>query len=178
MQILPVSINLLLNQTRVQGVTSSNSSLPVAQKLKPLAVDTVSFTGSAPNAEALRALLPYGIPDLYSDTILMDPDDLQKMLDKRLFSNNLRTIVKQTKKYKPCLFPVEREFFNMLKAEAKRNPKGRLDEYIQRLVPLHSQKLLAIQAPIFQELNRLSKQMPADLLEEYNYLRLICIFFA
>ena len=170
MQILPVSINFLYNQNRVQGVNSNTFALPVAPKLKPLAVDTVSFKGSAPNAEHLRALLPYGIPDLYSDTILMDPDDLQKMLDRRLFNGNLRTIVKNTKKYKPCLFPVEREFFNMLKAEAKRNPKGRLDEYIQRLVPYHSQRLLAIQTPIFQELNRLSKQMPADLLEEYNYL--------
>ena len=111
MHILPVIINLYANQTGVQGVTSSNYSLPVAPKLKPLAVDTVSFSGAAPNAEPLRALLPYGIPDLYSDTILMDPAELQRMLDRRLFNNNLRTIVKNTKKYKPCLFPVEREFF-------------------------------------------------------------------
>ena len=171
MQILPVSFNFNFMQPRVREVNPSVQTMPIGQNLKPLAADTVSFTGgSAPNAEPLRALLPYGIPDLYSDTILMDPNELQKMLDRRLFSGNLRTIVKNTKKYKHCLFPVEREFFNLLKAEAKRNPKGRLDEYIQRLIPQHSQKLLAIQTPIFQELNRLSTQMPSDLLEEYNYL--------
>ena len=102
MQILPINLNFSFNQYGIQRTNSSNFALPSAPKLKPLAVDTVSFKGSAPNAEALRALLPYQIPDLYSDTILMDPEELQKMLDKRLFSNNLRTIVKQTKKYKPC----------------------------------------------------------------------------
>ena len=157
-------------QPRVQGVNSCPQAMPIPPKLKPLAVDTVSFTGSAPNAEALRALLAYDIPDLYSNVILMDPNELQTMLDKRLFSNNLRTIVKNTKKYKHSLFPVERQFFNMIKSEAKRNPKMRLDEYIQRLVPHHSQKLLAIQQPIFNELRRLSTYMPSDLLEEFNYL--------
>ena len=170
MHILSGNFNLNFMQPRVQGVNSCPQATPISPKLKPLAVDTVSFTGSAPNAEALRALLAYDIPDLYSNIILMDPNELQTMLDKRLFSNNLRTIVKNTKKYKHSLFPVERQFFNMIKSEAKRNPKMRLDEYIQRLVPHHSQKLLAIQQPIFNELRRLSTYMPSDLLEEFNYL--------
>ncbi len=173
MRILPLSVNFYMTQSRANEVRSSNSSVPVAPKLKPLAVDTVSFTGSAPYAGPLRKLLAFGIPDIYSDIILFDPVELQRMLDRRFFSGNIRSIVKHINKYKSSLNPVEREFFNLLKGEAKRSPKSRLDEFIQRLVPSHSQKLIATQQSVFGELTKLAQQMPGDLLSEFNYLMFV-----
>lgn len=169
MQISPICVNLFSIQPKQQG-TQSCATVPFAPKLKPLSVDTVSFTASAPNAGALRKLLAFGIPDLYSDVILFDPVQLQKILDKQVFSKDLKSIYKHLKKYRDSLFPIEENFFKMIKNAAKRNPKTRLEVFIQQLVPVHSQKLLNIQRPIFDELIRLSKYMPADILTEFDYL--------
>lgn len=169
MQILPIGINLYQNKPKIQE--SKSCTMPsFAPKLKPLAIDTVSFTGSAPFAGPLRKLLAFDIPDLYSEVTLFDPVMLQRMLDKQIFSKDLKYLSKHLNKYKDSMFPVERTFFNLLKNEAKRNPKCRLEEFVQRLVPAHSKKLLNVQKPIFAELDRLSKFMPADLLQEFDYL--------
>ena len=51
----------------------------------PLAVDTVSFGRRATNAEALRELMAYGIPDMYSGKVVIDPRILEKFYSKNVF---------------------------------------------------------------------------------------------
>ena len=175
MHILPVSFNfdLNMNQQKVRKLDSVGSSTQIYPNLRALPVDTISFTAAAPNAAPLRKLLAYGIPDFYSDIILFDPYELQLMMEKHLFSGKLRNIVKYLQKYKQCMFPVEKQVFNLMCNEAKRHPTRRLDEFIHHLVPYHSQQLLKIQQPIFDKLDKLAQSMPSDLLAEYDYLRYI-----
>ena len=165
----------LLNVTYSQPAAINRRTYCSVPVMKFLQADTVSFSGrgSAPNAESLRKLLRYGIPDMYSDVILIDSDNVKDLLKRRVFSKSLRSVYRVLRNYRDSLFPVEKEVLSLIKAEAKRSPKSRLDEFIHKLVPYHSKKLSQIQQPIFAELDLLASQMPPDLLEQYNYLRYI-----
>lgn len=172
MNILPVSFNSFYKPpVRFQN-ENRTSNVFGAPKLAPLKTDTISlsFQGSAPNAEPLRRLLAYKIPDLYSNIILMNPEDLRSIMKAHLSSMPLNKLVKKLNPYIDSMFPIEREVFGMLKTEARIHPKTRLNEFIHKLVPEHSKKLRKLQRPIFEELNHTATSMPSDLLAEYNYL--------
>lgn len=172
MNILPVSFNSFYKPpVRFQN-ENRTSNVFDAPKLAPLKTDTISlsFQGSAPNAEPLRRLLAYKIPDLYSNIILMNPEDLRSIMKAHLSSMPLNKLVKKLNPYIDSMFPIEREVFGMLKTEARIHPKTRLNEFIHKLVPEHSKKLRKLQRPIFEELNHTATSMPSDLLAEYNYL--------
>ena len=172
MNILPISFNSFYKPSVRFQNENRTSNIFCAQNLAPLKADTVtlSFQGSAPNAEPLRRLLAYGIPDLYSNIILMNPENLNAIMKTHLSSLPLNKLVKKLNPYVDSMFPVERTVFRMLKTEARVHPKMRLNEFIHKLVPEHSKRLRKLQRPIFEELNQVATNMPADLLAEYNYL--------
>lgn len=171
MNILPVSFNNFRPPVRLQN-ENRTSNVFCAPKMTPLKTDsvTLSFQGSAPNAEPLRKLMAYKIPDLYSDIILMNPEDLRSIMNAHLSAKPLKKLVKMLNPYIDSMFSVERQVFGLMKTASKTEPNARLNDFIHKLVPEHSKRLREIQEPIFKELNRLSLNMPPDLLEEYNYL--------
>jgi hypothetical protein len=177
MKVTSVTSSLFFNRSEVTQKRLTTSKIQQSQTnpilTKSLSVDTVSFTGHrhAPNAEVLKALLKYGIPDLYSEIILVDSKALEKMVSEKLFDKPLRTIVKALKPYENSFFPVEKQIFGMMKNTASRNPKIKMDEFFGRLANSHSKKLIRIQAPIFEELDRIALELPSDLYKNYQYLR-------
>lgn len=171
MNILPVSFNT--NYSSKAYVAPSNGGSKNYKKFNPLigvqACDVVTFTSVA-NSDVLKRLLFYRIPCMYSGVIMLDPAWVQKILQRRIFTKPVRTIVKVLKPYEKSLFPVEKEVFSILKNTARRNPNARLDEIIHSLVPKHNENLLSIQKPIFDRLSVLSLSMPKELQYEYNAL--------
>ena len=136
----------------------------------PLAVDTVSFGRRAANAEALRELMAYGIPDMYSGKVVIDPRILEKFYSKNVFSKSIKNIVKLLVKYEDSLHTVERQFFNIVKSMAKTNPQYKLKDVVLNLAPEHNKKLLKVQQPIFEELTEMAKEMPPEQLKEFHNL--------
>ena len=136
----------------------------------PLAVDTVSFGRRATNAEALRELMAYGIPDMYSGKVVIDPRILEKFYSKNVFSKSIKNIVKLLVKYEDSLHTVERQFFNIVKSMAKTNPQYKLKDVVLNLAPEHNKKLLEAQQPIFDELTEMAKEMPPEQLKEFHNL--------
>ena len=133
--------------------------------------DSVSFSASwVSGADALRALLPYKIPDLYSEVILLAPDTLKSGLRKDVFSGKLKSVVRFLSLNRGSLFPTEAEFFTMLKSQMKKTPHMNLDSYMQSILPEYHTKLLNTQMRVFNKMNSFAQAMPADLLEQYNYL--------
>lgn len=96
MNILPISFNSFYKPSVRFQNENRTSNVFCAQNLAPLKADTVtlSFQGSAPNAEPLRRLLAYGIPDLYSNIILMNPENLNAIMKTHLSSLPLNKLVK------------------------------------------------------------------------------------
>lgn len=167
MRILGITSNLFVNTTKS---TESKPSRPV---LSPMPFDCVSFSGHrhTPNSYELKELLAYDIPDIYSPVILIDSDIVEQMMREKVFDQPIKKIVRNLKKHEKSLFPVEKQFFELMKNAVNDTPQMKLDEFVHFLLPEHSKKLRNIQRPIFEKLDKLAKGMPKDLYNEYSVLR-------
>ncbi len=170
MNIQPINIynsfntqNLILRKEKNVPKLSSNGVI------SPLKFDTVTFTSVA-NSEPLKKLLKFGIPDFYSDIILIDSQDLETLLRHKAFSKPIKSIVRTLKPYEKSLFPVEKQVYRLMKRTSRTKPKMSLDEFLHKLVPRHSKLLLKQQAPIFEKLSKLAANMPQEQIAQYNKL--------
>lgn len=143
--------------------------------LGPSKCDSVSFGRSAENAEALRKLMFYNIPDLYSGKIVIPPEKLEELFNKQNFSAKIKQIIKTLKPFKESLHDIELEVFNLLSNYSHFYPHKTLSEAMQFLALSHNENLLKIQLPIFNELNKISKNMPQDKQIKYNDLMKITL---
>lgn len=141
----------------------------VPMNKKILQCDTVTFTSVA-KSEPLKKLLKFGIPDFYSDIVLVDTKDLELLLEHKVFSKPIRNIVRILKPYEKSLFPIEKQVYRLMKRTARTNPKMYLDEFLHKLVPHHSKILLEQQRPVFEKLSTLALQMPKEQIVQYNKL--------
>ncbi len=167
-------LQILSNQYTILPVRINNrndySQRSTAVLRAPLAVDTVSFGRSATNAEALRKLMVYGVPDMYSGKIVIEPRILEEFSSKNVFSKSIKNVVKLLIKYENSFHTVERQFFNIVKNIAKTQPQYKLEDVVLSIAPLHNKKLLETQQPIFDELTEMAKEMPPEQLKDFHNL--------
>ena len=168
MKISAINLNVY-NQRRINRNEQSRNCSPVRIS-QPLKADTISFKGTASHSEALRALLSFKIPDLYSPIILLDSPTINKIYENHIFSSTIGNISKHLRPLTSSLFPVEYDFYNLIREGAKTNPKKTLHKFITDLVPEHNKKLRAEQLPIFDKLKSFSIDFPGEQLEQFNYL--------
>jgi len=165
MRILPVFTNRLIMERKNNHTDYSQYRVPVLRP--PLACDTVCFGRSAPNAEGLRDLMRYGIPDMYSGKEVIPPEILERFYSKHIFSKSIRNIIKIIKPYEKSLHTVESQFFSYVKNKAKTNPYYKLSDVVRELAPEHNSRLILIQKPIFDELTDMSMAMPDEQKEQF-----------
>lgn len=168
MKILPV---FFTNRTERTQNVQKNSAPITMPKLQTLACDTVSFGRSAGNAEALRALMSYKIPGIYSGKVVIDPKIVEKILNNKVFSGSVKNIVKTLAPFESSLHTVEKSVFNLIKNQAKKSPDKKLDEVMREAAVFHDVKLRAIQQPIFDRLDAMSHDMPLE--QQNQFLRLM-----
>lgn len=160
----------IYNSFNAQNMTLRRDKIAQNYRITPpLKCDTVTFTSVA-KSEPLKKLLKFGIPDFYSDIILFDSRDLEKLLEHRAFSKPIRNIVRILNPFEQSLFPIEKQVYRLMKRTARRNPKMYLDEFLHKLVPQHSKILLEQQRPVFEKLSNLAAQMPEEQILQYNKL--------
>lgn len=137
-----------------------------------LDVDTVCFKGGAQPQDitTLKKLLAYNIPDMYSGRIMLDPQEVERILQAKIFSKPLKKIILFLKKYEGSLFPVEHEIFSMLQKDAKTFPNIKLGDAVHRHTLEAMIDLRQKQAPIFAELTVTAQQLPPAQLVEFNQL--------
>ena len=175
MRILPILTNQY--KTLLSGKTNNRNDYFQCNRIAlkpPLKADTVSFGRKAMNAEPLRALMAYGIPDMYSGKVVIDPRVLEHFYTRNLFSKSIKNIVKALIKYEDSLHTVERQFFSIVKNMARTNPQYKLKDVVLTLAPEHNKKLLEAQQPIFDELTEMAKEMPPEQFAEfYNLMSIV-----
>ena len=130
----------------------------------------LSFGRSAKNAEVLRELMKYKIPDMYSGKTLLNPKDLENLISSNIFSAPISKIVKTLEPFQDCLHDVENQVFSIIKSASQHRPQAKLAEIIEEIAPLHNKRLRNIQTPYFEELNRLAGEMPEDARKKYKEL--------
>ena len=172
MKILPIYTNRISVQTKQKNVNNNNVMPKVVDSslnTPPVSMVTFGFA-AAKNGEALKKLLSHNIPDLYSDIIMLEPDFVQKMLKRKLFSKPVKTIVKNIIPLEDSLHPVQKQVFSLVKNLSKLYPQKMLEDIIHGLAPVHQARLRSIQKPIFDELENLALQMPEEQQQEFRKL--------
>ncbi len=145
--------------TQVSNIRQ-NSFRNTTSALQPMPCDNVSFGRSAGNAEALRKLMEYKIPDMYSGKIVIPPSVVEKFFQNHVFLGPIKNIIRTLAPYESCLHNIEKEVFNLIKNKAKHYPEKKLDEIMKELASQHDSKLRKTQQPIFSELEILAQDMP------------------
>lgn len=176
MKLLPIFYSKsqfnIINKTDKSSPTAANPMINSA-RLAPLAVDTVSFGRTAENAEALRELMKYGIPDLYTGKNVLDPKWLESLYARHFFAKPIRQVVKVLKPYEESLQEKERAFFRIVKTFTKSKPEYKLEDVIHAIAPKYNNILINQQAPIFDELFGLSLFLPEAYQKKFNALMTI-----
>lgn len=135
-----------------------------------LPADTVSFGRSAKNAETLRELMAYKIPDMYSGKTLLNPKDMESLISSRVFSGPISKVVDALEPHKDCLHKIENAVFSIIRSASKTRPKATMAEIIEDIAPMHHKRLRHIQAPYFDNLKTLAKEMPEEQRKSFREL--------
>lgn len=167
MNIQPINI---YNPFSTQNLTLRRDKAVQNYRITPsLKCDTVTFTSVA-KSEPLKRLLKFGIPDFYSNVTLVDPQDLEQLLQNKIFYKPIRNLVGVLNPYEDSLFPTEKQVYRLMKKTARKHPNMFLDEFLHKLVPEHSKLLLEQQRPVFDRLSKLAANMPEEQILKYNHL--------
>ena len=116
--------------------------------------------GTVKNAEGLRELFKYGIPDMYDGKIMIPAALFDSLLKSGVFQYPARYSVKFLKVFEESFSDIPYQVFQMVKKRASTHPDDDLQEIFQGLAKSHERKLRATQAPIFNDLIMLSEELP------------------
>lgn len=165
MNVLPVKIPFL----GIKNNNSNNTHSLITTEVQ--SSGAVAFQGgTAKNAEALRALMHYGVPGIYSGKYVIPQEIIDKMLNNHTFSKTIRHIVKALKPYENRLLNVESQFYSIVKSMVKTNPNYHLKDVVGVIAPEHNKKLIEQQIPVFEEISALAEFMPEEQFKKFDSL--------
>ena len=118
----------------------------------------------------IRRLLSYKIPDMYTGKIMLDPEEVKRILQSNVFSSPLKDVVEVLTKYEESLFPTERKILEMLREDAQKSPYIGLDDAIHQRTHDAMIELRSKQTPIFEELKKAAQELPSGILEKFREL--------
>lgn len=160
------SKNFYTTQVRESTKPATN---PVCIKVSPVC-DCVSFSGIANGGDILKRLCAYGVPDMYTGQILLDPKIIERMENRNVFNQPIDKIVNILSNYERTMMPVEKKVLQIIKQISKNNPGVNLSGALKEIYPQHKKLLLRAQQSIFEEIMRLACDLPKDLYEEFTEL--------
>ena len=173
MQIQSINFNIpcfRLGQIQQKDRLNNNKSAYTLCLRPQPAYDMVSFTGVNHGGEILRKLSAFGVPDIYTGQIMLDPKVLERLRGSGVFSKPLKDSVRIISNYEDTLLPVDRQFFEILKFHSKIQPNSTISDVVKQIAPKHKKLLLKAQQPIFEDLIQLACDLPKNLFEEFSVL--------
>ena len=163
MRILPISYNFnRINRTDSMNRVGVNCTVPAT-----LQADTVSFQGVRYGSMPLKALVKYGIYDMYTGLRLLDPKQLDKLMSHNTSNQPLEKLIPILRKQEDTLLPPAREVLRQISKFAAKNPTKNIQDALKSLTKEHEKKLIKLQQPIFEELIQASCDMPKELYKEF-----------
>ncbi len=130
----------------------------------------ISFEGGIQNSKKLRELFAYGLPCMYSGIKMIDPKYVAKLIKNNAFSRPTPDIINIFEQHSESLTGMEKRIFEILKDRAKIHPEKNIQELLKEAEPVFRRRLRKKQAPIFHELNEISKELPLKYRSKFNVL--------
>lgn len=171
MKILPILYNTNKYRLNNSNKTPFHNNASVIETQNIQRIDAINFYGKKFHPDAnLKKLLKYGIPDMYSDVILLDPQAFQEVLQSNVFSAPLPRVTAFLGQYEKSLFPVEKQVLELLKNAASKYRNRTMEDYIHSKFPKYNEILMEEQRPVFEKLKKLSYEMPKEQKKEFDDL--------
>lgn len=125
--------------------------------------NTVSF--GIGNCGDLKRLFTYGLPCMYSGVEMIDPQKAQRLVNSSAFKQSSRQALAILKEFEPKIIEPELSIYNIIKAQAQKEPEKNLQQVLKSVEPSYKKRLRTDQAPIFENLKNLAQDLP----EKYQY---------
>lgn len=176
MKIQPITISYLQPNCKKVQKKSLQESKQIDEDIPVLPLNyyssNVSF-GKIKNSEPLRKLFAYGIPDLYSEIITVDPKRIAKMMKTDAFEVPLKKFIQVFKPFEVSLFKDtnETKLYEIIKEQAEANPDMDVKGVVQKIAPIHLKRLRKKQGVIFKDLDELAQKLPESHRYRYKLLR-------
>lgn len=116
------------------------------------------------NISKVRQLFQYGIPDMYSCRITIDPKTISKWLKNGMFSKPAIDVMTTFANYPQSFIENELEITKIITERAKIHTHMTMKEILQEVRPVFSRQLRKFQTPILHELWEEFEKLP----EPYN----------
>lgn len=116
------------------------------------------------NISKVRQLFQYGIPDMYSCRITIDPKTISKWLRNGMFSRPAIEVMAIFSNYPNSFIENELEIIKIITERAKIHTTMTMKEILQEVRPVFSRQLRKYQTPILHELWEEFEKLP----EPYN----------
>ena len=112
------------------------------------------------NISKVRQLFQYGIPDMYSRRITIDPKTISKWLRNGVFSRPAAEVIAIFENYPESFIDNELEITKLIKERAKFQKTMTMKEILQEVRPVFSRQLRKYQTPILHELWEEFEKLP------------------
>lgn len=111
----------------------------------------IQFSGG--DMSKVRKLFAYGIPDMYSERILIDPKTISKWLRSGFFSRPAKDVLQVfNTSYSNSFIEYEKDALNIIRERTKIHPNYTMKEILREIRPVYSRQLRKEQTPIFHKL--------------------------
>ncbi|MCM1339603.1 MAG: hypothetical protein NC191_08035 [Muribaculaceae bacterium] len=112
------------------------------------------------NSSKLRILFGYDLPCIYSGVTMIDPKQLTRMQKNKLFYKPAKDVLRELDKYPNSFRGMEAQFIDLLRERSNVHPEMTIKDILDEVKPIYARRLRKKQAPVFQELIELSKELP------------------
>lgn len=129
----------------------------------------VQFSGG--DMSKVRKLFAYGIPDMYSERILIDPKTISKWVRSGFFSRPAKEIIQLfDNNYSGSFIDYERDALNIIRQRSVIHPNYTMREILQEVRPVYNRKLRKEQTPIFHKLWEEFELLPDKYKDDFHEL--------
>lgn len=152
------------------GANSDANNSITSEDLKCMPIYfPVQFTGG--EMAKVRKLFAYGIPDMYSERILIDPKAISKWLRGGFFTHSAKEIIQIfDKSYSDCFIKHERGAIDIIRQRARIHPNYTFHEILQEVRPVYSRQLRKSQTSVFHKLWEEFDNLPDNYKDKFHAL--------
>ena len=169
------SVNSSVNHKQIQSNKAYGRSLgmnnfPNIEDLKCMPIYyPIQFSGG--DMSKVRKLFAYGIPDMYSERILIDPKTISKWLRSGFFSRPAKEIIQVfDNSYSGCFIDYEADALNIIRQRSNFHPNYTMREILQEVRPVYSRILRKEQTPVFHKLWEEFENLPDNYKDSFHEL--------
>jgi hypothetical protein len=94
------------------------------------------------NDKGLKRLVAYGLPCMYTEIELIDPKAIRQFIINKKFNTYAKSVFKILKPYEDSIKGIEKDVYDLLKAESNHYPDKKIKELVEGLLPTYKEQLI------------------------------------